>query len=148
MSICSSMLRMIEWMDGWPKKKKKNEAACVRSQSTVLGVRPSSLSLIQRVENSVGETSDMPLQPVLSSNPPGQSWLGHWATVGGPSGPMLSRLPREMGKNARLYTRSCDQLVIPTSAGPCSKILPTWPYLGCVSHAVAGGGAGRRRNGG
>lgn len=90
-------------MDG-----QKNEAACVRSQTIVLGVRPSSLSLIQRVENSVGETSDMPLQPALSSNPPGQSWLGHWAAVGCPSGPMLSRLRRKMGKNVRLYTRSHD----------------------------------------
>lgn len=56
------MLRMGEWVDGL-----KDEAASVGSQSIVLGVRPPSLSLIQRVENSVvgGGTSDMPSQPAL-----------------------------------------------------------------------------------
>lgn len=42
------MLRMGEWVDVL-----KDEAASVGSQSIVLGVRPPSLSLIQRVENSV-----------------------------------------------------------------------------------------------
>lgn len=116
------MLRMGEWVDGL-----KDEAASVRSQSIVLGVRPSSLSLIQRVGNSVGEGTPLICSCSLhfSSNPPGQSWFGHWAAVGCLSGPMLSRCPLEMGENARLYTRSRGQLVIPTSAEPCSKILPT-----------------------
>lgn len=115
------MLRMGEWVDGL-----KDEAASVGSQSIVLGVRPPSLSLIQRVENSVvGGPLICPRSLYFSSNPPGQSWLGHWAAVGCPSGPMLSRCPLEMGENAHLYTRSRDQLVIPTSARPCSKILPT-----------------------
>lgn len=54
------MLRMGEWVDG-----PKDEAASVGSQSIVLGVRPPSLSLIQRVGNSGGGTSDMPSQPAL-----------------------------------------------------------------------------------